>query len=88
MPYSQNLLVTSFHVLSSIMHVASERNMNSAGLSIGCLGQGPGGAQKGLDKLDLTRFSGYKFRFTSAKGACRSSVSRARNELKSALGVN
>ncbi|GFU49868.1 hypothetical protein TNCV_4686331 [Trichonephila clavipes] len=35
------------------------------------------------DKLDLTRFSGYKFRSTSAKGACRSFAPRAQSELKS-----
>ncbi|GFW44111.1 hypothetical protein TNCV_3854721 [Trichonephila clavipes] len=39
---------------------------------------------RGLDKLDLTRFFGFKFRSNSAKRACRSSVLRARNELKSA----
>ncbi|GFV65381.1 hypothetical protein TNCV_2638111 [Trichonephila clavipes] len=38
---------------------------------------------RGTDKLDLTRFSGYKFRSASAKRACRS-VPRARKELKSA----
>ncbi|GFV49705.1 hypothetical protein TNCV_1130821, partial [Trichonephila clavipes] len=32
----------------------------------------------GLGKLDLTRFSGYKFRSSSAKGACRSSALSAR----------
>ncbi|GFV14104.1 hypothetical protein TNCV_525801 [Trichonephila clavipes] len=40
---------------------------------------------RGPDKLDFTRFSGNKFRSASAKGACRSSAPRARNELKSAL---
>ncbi|GFW05220.1 hypothetical protein TNCV_2905101 [Trichonephila clavipes] len=44
-----------------------------AGLSIGCLRRAP----RGLDKLGLTRFSGYKFRSSSAKKACRSSVPRA-----------
>ncbi|GFX07305.1 hypothetical protein TNCV_2972821 [Trichonephila clavipes] len=44
-----------------------------AGLSISCLGQAPRGprsrrVQKGSDKLDLTRFSGNKFRSTSVKG--------------------
>ncbi|GFW91748.1 hypothetical protein TNCV_4501671 [Trichonephila clavipes] len=47
--------------------------------------QGPGEAQKAPDKLDFTRFPGYKFRSSSAKGACRSSTPRTRNELKSAL---
>ncbi|GFU75739.1 hypothetical protein TNCV_1651991 [Trichonephila clavipes] len=50
------------------------------------LGAGAHGAQ-GPDKLDLTRFSGHKSRFSSAKGACRSSVSRARKELKFALRI-
>ncbi|GFW70063.1 putative DD34D transposase [Trichonephila clavipes] len=36
-----------------------------------------------MDKLDFPRFYGYKFRFFSAKWTCRSSESRARNELKS-----
>ncbi|GFV69048.1 putative transposable element [Trichonephila clavipes] len=44
------------------------------------------GAWKGPDKLDLTRLSGSKFRSVNAKGACRSSAPRTRNELKSALG--
>ncbi|GFT04879.1 hypothetical protein TNCV_4712531 [Trichonephila clavipes] len=48
--------------------------IDSAGLSIG-------------DKLDLARFSGYKFRSSNAKGAYRSSAPRARNELKSALPI-
>ncbi|GFT22458.1 hypothetical protein TNCV_3274251 [Trichonephila clavipes] len=54
---------------------------DSAGLPIGCLGQ----ATMGPDELDLTSFSGYKFRSASAKGAYRSSAPRARNQLKSAL---
>ncbi|GFU82405.1 hypothetical protein TNCV_2462881 [Trichonephila clavipes] len=37
---------------------------SSAGLSIGRLGQAP----RGLDRLDLNRFSGYKFPSASAKG--------------------
>ncbi|GFU00786.1 uncharacterized protein TNCV_4819331 [Trichonephila clavipes] len=49
--------------------------------------QGPGAVQKSPDKLDLTRFSGYKFRFSCAKGACKSSAPRARNELKLALAT-
>ncbi|GFV24006.1 hypothetical protein TNCV_1316601 [Trichonephila clavipes] len=44
-------------------------------------------AQKGPDKLDLTRLSVYQFRSSSSNGACRSSVPRARNELKSALST-
>ncbi|GFU54765.1 hypothetical protein TNCV_1038081 [Trichonephila clavipes] len=39
----------------------------------------------GPDKLDLTRFFGYKFRSTCSKEAYRSSAPRARNELKLAL---
>ncbi|PRD37191.1 UNVERIFIED_CONTAM: hypothetical protein NCL1_06481 [Trichonephila clavipes] len=50
-------------------------------LSIECLGRVP----RGLDKLDLTRYSGYKFRSTSVKAACRSFAPRVRNELKLAL---
>ncbi|GFS60525.1 hypothetical protein TNCV_3580291 [Trichonephila clavipes] len=42
-------------------------------------------ASRSPDKLDLTRFSGYKFRPSCAKGACRSSAPRARNELNPAL---
>ncbi|GFY26706.1 hypothetical protein TNCV_2880341 [Trichonephila clavipes] len=53
----------------------------STGLSIGRLEW----ALRGPDKLDLTRFSVYKFRSSNAKGACRSSVPRAQNEPKSAL---
>ncbi|GFT22901.1 hypothetical protein TNCV_1857211 [Trichonephila clavipes] len=45
------------------------------------------GVQKGLENLDLTRFSGYKFRSSSAKGARRSSAPRARNGLKPALDL-
>ncbi|GFT13642.1 hypothetical protein TNCV_3831131 [Trichonephila clavipes] len=37
------------------------------------------------DMLDLSRFSVYKSRSTSANGARRSSAPRARNELKPAL---
>ncbi|GFX94296.1 hypothetical protein TNCV_4293411 [Trichonephila clavipes] len=37
--------------------------------------------------MDLTRFSGYKFRSSSDKGACRSIAPKARNELKSALPI-
>ncbi|GFW82646.1 putative DD41D transposase [Trichonephila clavipes] len=54
----------------------------SAGLSIGR--QGPGGIQKSPDTLDLTKFSGYKFRSSSAKRARSSSVPNARKELKTA----
>ncbi|GFV18427.1 hypothetical protein TNCV_437481 [Trichonephila clavipes] len=43
------------------------------------------GSQKGQDKLDLTKFSGFKFRSSCAKGVGRSSASSARNELKSAV---
>ncbi|GFU17975.1 hypothetical protein TNCV_318661 [Trichonephila clavipes] len=50
------------------------------------LSQGPR-ARKCPDKLDSTRFSGCKFRSSSAKGASRSSAPRTRNELKSALTV-
>ncbi|GFV55154.1 transposable element Tcb2 transposase [Trichonephila clavipes] len=50
--------------------------------ALGAGSQGLGGSQKGLDKLDLTRFSGYKFPSSSAKEACRSSAPRARIELK------
>ncbi|GFV37888.1 hypothetical protein TNCV_2663011 [Trichonephila clavipes] len=57
---------------------------SSAGLSIGRLERAP----KGPDKLDLIRFSGYKFRSSSAQRACRSSAPRARNELKSTLMHN
>ncbi|GFW24785.1 hypothetical protein TNCV_1960521 [Trichonephila clavipes] len=39
----------------------------------------------GQDKLDLTRFSSYKFRSSSAKRARRTFAPTARNELKSAL---
>ncbi|GFS73187.1 hypothetical protein TNCV_4571131 [Trichonephila clavipes] len=38
--------------------------------------------EKNLDNLDFNRFSGYKFRSASAKGACRSSAPRARKELR------
>ncbi|GFV69122.1 hypothetical protein TNCV_2906021 [Trichonephila clavipes] len=54
---------------------------DSAGLSIGRLGRAP----RGPDKLDFTRFSGYKFRSTSAKVSSKSSVPRTRNELKLAF---
>ncbi|GFW64063.1 hypothetical protein TNCV_707681 [Trichonephila clavipes] len=53
----------------------------STGLSIGRLEK----ALSGQEKLDLIRFSGYKFRSTGAKGARRSFVLRARNEFKSAV---
>ncbi|GFS63550.1 hypothetical protein TNCV_4611081 [Trichonephila clavipes] len=56
---------------------------HSADLSFGRLGQVP--RARGQDKLDLNRFSGYKFRPSSVKGACKSSVPRALNELKSVL---
>ncbi|GFX78195.1 hypothetical protein TNCV_5135421 [Trichonephila clavipes] len=36
--------------------------------ALGVITQGTGEAQKGPDKLDLTRFSGYKFRSSSDKG--------------------
>ncbi|GFV05329.1 uncharacterized protein TNCV_225401 [Trichonephila clavipes] len=42
-------------------------------------------APRGPDKLDLTRFSGNKFRSASVKEAHRSSAPKARNELKPAL---
>ncbi|GFY61982.1 DUF3883 domain-containing protein, partial [Trichonephila inaurata madagascariensis] len=69
---------------------SSTTTSNSAGLFIECLGRaprGPGsrGARKGPGKLYLNRFAGYKFQFSSAKGARRSFAPRARNELKSAL---
>ncbi|GFX78292.1 uncharacterized protein TNCV_5136391 [Trichonephila clavipes] len=53
----------------------------SADLSIGRLGRAP----RGPDKLNSTRFSGYKLRSLNSKGACTSSAPRTRNELKSAL---
>ncbi|GFT13646.1 hypothetical protein TNCV_3831171 [Trichonephila clavipes] len=40
---------------------------------------------RGPNKLDFTRFSGYKFRSASPKGSRRSSAPRARNELKPEL---
>ncbi|GFX16860.1 kynurenine 3-monooxygenase [Trichonephila clavipes] len=40
---------------------------------------------RGSDKLDLTRFSGNKFRSASVKGTRRSSAPRVRNELKPTL---
>ncbi|GFV99582.1 hypothetical protein TNCV_5079441 [Trichonephila clavipes] len=46
--------------------LSSETNLDSIGE--GCR------SCSGPDKLEVTRFSGYKFRFTSAKGACRSSA--------------
>ncbi|GFV46666.1 ANK_REP_REGION domain-containing protein [Trichonephila clavipes] len=49
----------------------------SAGLSNGAR-RGP----EGPDKLELTRFSGYKFRSSSSKGACRSFAPKARKELR------
>ncbi|GFY00738.1 hypothetical protein TNCV_2141301 [Trichonephila clavipes] len=52
---------------------------------LGVDAQGPGRAQKALDKLDLTRFCGNKFQSTSTKGFRRSFAPRARNELKPAL---
>ncbi|GFW96037.1 hypothetical protein TNCV_957511 [Trichonephila clavipes] len=52
----------------------------SADLSIGH----PGAWSQ--DELDLTKFSGYKFRSASAKGTSSSSAPRARHGLKSALG--
>ncbi|GFX81948.1 hypothetical protein TNCV_2571471 [Trichonephila clavipes] len=59
-------------------HLATAANIKcSAGLSIGRSGA--------LDKLGLTRFSGYKFRSVSTKGPPRSSAPRARNKLKPAL---
>ncbi|GFT44660.1 uncharacterized protein TNCV_3799641 [Trichonephila clavipes] len=53
---------------------------------LGTWGGYPGA--RGLDKLDLTRSFGNKFRCDSDKGACRSSAHRALNELKSALCLN
>ncbi|GFU02868.1 hypothetical protein TNCV_3480701 [Trichonephila clavipes] len=50
----------------------------SAGLSTGRFPEDP-------NKLDLTRFSGYKLRSSSTKGACGSSEPRVRNEPKSTL---
>ncbi|GFV53760.1 transposable element P transposase [Trichonephila clavipes] len=44
-----------------------------------------GAGTQGPDKLDLTRFSGYKFKSSNAKVASRSSAPRSQNELKSAL---
>ncbi|GFV22734.1 hypothetical protein TNCV_1489911 [Trichonephila clavipes] len=43
---------------------------------LGAWGRRPG-ARKGPDKLDLTRFPGYKFR-SSTKRACRTSAYRIR----------
>ncbi|GFX21166.1 hypothetical protein TNCV_4367451 [Trichonephila clavipes] len=54
---------------------------------LGAWGGRPGGAQKGPDELDLTIFSGYKFRSSSTKGVCRSAP-KARNEFKSALALS
>ncbi|GFY07015.1 hypothetical protein TNCV_4202861 [Trichonephila clavipes] len=73
-------------IATAIVDVSLETNVGiSAGLSIVRLeGAQEPGAQD-TDKLDLTRFSGYKFRSTSTKRACKSSAPRARNELKSAL---
>ncbi|GFW58055.1 hypothetical protein TNCV_2742011 [Trichonephila clavipes] len=42
---------------------------------------------EGPRSAGLSRFSGNKFRSSIAKGALRSSESRAQNELKSALSV-
>ncbi|GFW42938.1 hypothetical protein TNCV_734711 [Trichonephila clavipes] len=46
-----------------------------------CIGGGP----RDLDKLDLTGFSSYEFRSSSAKEARRSPMPKVPNELKSAL---
>ncbi|GFU55422.1 hypothetical protein TNCV_2550111 [Trichonephila clavipes] len=46
-----------------------------------------GEAQEGSYKLDLTRFSSYKFRSSSGKETCRYSALSVRNELKSALSL-
>ncbi|GFX57625.1 hypothetical protein TNCV_2676111 [Trichonephila clavipes] len=62
-------------LLPKVMH-------NCDGLSIGRIGWEPG-----RSRISWTpnKFSGYKFRSASAKGACRSASSKNRNELKSAL---
>ncbi|GFW46815.1 histone-lysine N-methyltransferase SETMAR [Trichonephila clavipes] len=54
---------------------------SSAGSTIRCLRRAP----RDPDKLDLTKFSGYKVQSSSATGASRFSVPRSRNQLKSAL---
>ncbi|GFU66794.1 hypothetical protein TNCV_1233271 [Trichonephila clavipes] len=72
---SYKLLITSSHRAENVGVDTSD------GLSTGCLGRAP----RGLDKWDLNRLSGYKFRSTSDERAYRSSVPRARNELKSTL---
>ncbi|GFX62269.1 hypothetical protein TNCV_3306421 [Trichonephila clavipes] len=68
-----------------MIFLVDDNGWPSAGLFIRRLGLASRGVQKGLDKLDSIRFSGYKFQFSSAKGACISSVPMVRNELKSAL---
>ncbi|GFX07615.1 hypothetical protein TNCV_4158851 [Trichonephila clavipes] len=65
---------------TTLSHLAFElygSSNSSADISTGCLSQVP----RSPDKLDLTRFSGYKFQSSSAKKACRSSASKTRNEL-------
>ncbi|GFU89707.1 hypothetical protein TNCV_2265971 [Trichonephila clavipes] len=94
-----NSVITSKQNLFSLLHL-KRLNSCTAGVdrlsqgtgqcrfihwALGAVAQGPGEAQKGQDKLELAPFSGYKFRSSSTKGACRSSAPRARNELKSAL---
>ncbi|GFW27765.1 hypothetical protein TNCV_766461 [Trichonephila clavipes] len=69
--------------LKSLDPIQSEDRLARNRLVIGRLWR----ARKNRDKLDLTRFSDYKFRSTRAKGARRYSAPRARNELKAALGV-
>ncbi|GFV51718.1 transcriptional protein SWT1 [Trichonephila clavipes] len=65
--------------------LATPMVVDSAGLSIGRLGRGPGRVRKGPDKLNLTSFSGNKLRSASVQVASRSCAPRARNELKPAL---
>ncbi|GFV32023.1 uncharacterized protein TNCV_1195551 [Trichonephila clavipes] len=68
------LLESDSHILSSIFVNASLSTRRP-------------GAQKIPDKLDFTRFSGYKFLCSNAKWGCRSCEPRARNELKSTLAL-
>ncbi|GFX19849.1 hypothetical protein TNCV_1434101 [Trichonephila clavipes] len=67
------------------MHYDGPQQCRFIHWALGAGTQGPGGIQNGPDKLDLTKFSGYKFRSFCAKGSCRSPVPRALNEFKLAL---
>ncbi|GFV14021.1 hypothetical protein TNCV_524981 [Trichonephila clavipes] len=72
--YRSRVLLESPFVFIDMIYV-----QGSAGLSIG-----RSGTRKGPDKLNFTRFSSYKFRSVSDKGAFRSSP-RTQNELKPTL---